>query len=166
MKLSTQFIQHGSGTKKAREHSGQVYISTKGVTGIVCAYKNQHDWCMYWVDTRKLYHYTTQVTQFLSGRASLSPENIGDKTYDITDDIELAILKMAKRETDASAKRRTVLELGEDKCRLIGNRVSEDTVALYKNLVEEVKRFGFNVVEYTLAGEKKVALTPPQGLNL
>lgn len=186
--LACKLNKSGKPNKIAQKHMGSVYKTRKGMTGIVCGYADQEDWWMYWVELHEAVHYNIQVTTYLNDWSTLSAENDGLDIRPLTQDEELQLLNMAKECTAAIARRRTILEMGEEAYRALKNELNaQDRVKrqeakmaamepmvekseeetgtvdyedLFNQLKASVERFDLNVEVFPYNGKNFVSVTP------
>lgn len=176
-KYPERYIQNGKSLTSAKEYNGRIIKTTIGITGIICGYKAQKNFWIYWVDTHTLVHHTgIQTSRIVKGAKTdqLAHDNRGIEVIEVPRENRADLLHLARSFDSTIAKVIGPLELGEEQFRQVCNDVAErerarkyneaiaDTAAQdrYDRLVEAIEKLGLAVNEFTLNGKAYTTVVP------
>lgn len=176
-----KFIEDGRSAGGAKKYNGWVIKTTIGITGIICGYKAQKDYWIYWVDTHTLTHYdhiqTSRITKGIK-TDQISHLHNGTESFEVPKEERLGLLELAKDFSPTIARVMGPLELGDAQFRQVCNDVAErertrkyeEAVAQvnvadaaqerYDRLVEAIEKLGLVVNEFTLNGKSYTMVVP------
>lgn len=100
------FVSHGKARIGAIENNGAIVTTIRDIVGIICGYKGQKDYWIYWVQTHTLTHYTTlQVSEARKPHTDrLSHTNTGVESINVESEDRNKFLRLAAQANETIEK--------------------------------------------------------------
>ena len=117
-----KYTDQGKNRSSGRKRNGTVFKTSDGSKGIMCAYLNQNDFWIYWIESNELAHYThvpANKVCDVKKVTALAPYHEGIERLEVPAEYQGFFLNLAKQSVPAPAPANNVSAANSNRGRVL-----------------------------------------------